>query len=200
MGTEASASDGSPSDDERLAVSTPAAGWVELTAPSREEHLDRIALLLEHLARTRLDKETCEDVKLAVTEIVSNAMEWGNRGDERRNVRVSYGLFAGELVLKIEDEGEGFDPADVPDPTGRPAAMVRERLASGKRVGGFGLLLARKLMDNMIYSERGNCVLLTKSLPRRPDNVVDPTGPRRPDNVVDPTGPGGAETAGPEGA
>ena len=177
MSERVSSGDEPPRDNGRLAVWTPAAGWIELTAPSRQEYLDRIASFIEKieeeidaLGGTRLDHETREEVKLALTEIASNAMEWGNRGDESRRVHVSYGLFrhgarGAELVLKVEDEGEGFDPAAVPDPTVRPAALQRRRLARGKRMGGFGLLVARKVMDRVIHSERGNCVLLTKSLP-----------------------------------
>ncbi len=177
MSERVSSGDEPPRDDGRLAVWTPAAGWIELTAPSRQEYLDKIASFIEKieegidaLGGTRLDHETREEVKLALMEIASNAMEWGNRGDESRRVHVSYGLFPGELVLKVEDEGEGFDPAAVPNPTAAPAALQRRRLAGGKRMGGFGLLVARKVMDRVIHSERGNCVLLTKSLPGRADN------------------------------
>ncbi len=177
MSERVSSGDGTPCDNGRLAVRTPAAGWIELTAPSRHEYLDRIASFVEKIddelgafAGTGLDRETREEVKLALTEIASNAMEWGNRGDESRSIHVSYGLFPGELVLKVEDEGEGFDPAAVPDPTVRPADLQRGRLARGKRMGGFGLLVARKVMDRVIHSERGNCVLMTKSLPGRADN------------------------------
>ncbi len=177
MSERVSSGDEAASGNGRLAVQTPVAGWIELTAPSRQEYLDRIASFVEKideeldaLAGARLDHETREEVKLALTEIASNAMEWGNRGDESRRVHVSYGLFPGELVLKVEDEGEGFDPAAVPDPTVSPAALQRRRLAGGKRMGGFGLLVARKVMDRVIHSERGNCVLLTKSLPGRVDN------------------------------
>ena len=119
-------SEGSSADDQAsphaksLAVETPATGWVELTAPSREEYLDRIASFLDTLAGAILDEDAREEVKFAVAEIASNAMEWGNCGDERRRVHVSYGLFPAELVLKIEDEGEGFDPESVPDPTVSP--------------------------------------------------------------------------------
>jgi serine/threonine-protein kinase RsbW len=156
--------DAPSSDKKRMFVDRPAAGWVELTAPSREEYLDRIGVLLDRLAGTHLSKEARDDVRLAVTEIVSNAMEWGNQGDERRRVRVSYGLFDNEVVFKVEDEGEGFDPEDVPDATQSPLKAMRERQESGKRLGGYGIFVARKLMDRMMYNERGNVVILAKRL------------------------------------
>jgi len=66
----------------------------------------------------------------------------------------------------VEDEGEGFDPSLVPDPSGSPVRVVRDRLEAGKRMGGFGLHVVRKLMDRVVHSERGNVVLLSRSLSR----------------------------------
>jgi serine/threonine-protein kinase RsbW len=162
---------GSERDPGGIVVRTPADGWVELTAPSREEHLERIASLLDRLSAERADPALLEDVKIAVTEVASNAMEWGNGSDARRRVRVSCGLFPDEIVLKVEDEGEGFDPDGVPDPAGRVVEVEIERLRAGKRLGGFGLHVARSLMDRVLFNERGNVVILTKRLraclPRR---------------------------------
>jgi len=151
-------------------VRSPAEGWIELTAPSRDEYLDRIAELLDRLAGARLDQGTLEDVKLAVCEVVQNAMEWGNMNDARRKVRVSYGLFEDEIVLKVEDEGPGFDASGVPDARADPVELIRSsQRRSGKRLGGLGLFVARKLMDSVMFNEPGNVALLTKRLrPVRP--------------------------------
>ena len=150
-----------------LEVDYPAAGWIELTAPSREEYLERIAGLLDSLAGRDVRETVRQEVKAVVGEIASNAMEWGNRGDASRRVRMSYAVFEDEIVLKCEDEGEGFDPGQVPDPAASPSDVVHERLRAGKRIGGFGIYLARKLMDRVVYNERGNTVLLSKSLRRK---------------------------------
>jgi len=147
-------------------VQVPVAGWVELTAPSREAHLERIASFLDTLSATGMGLEAREEIRIVVNEITSNAMEWGNGGDASRHVRISYALFEDELVLKVEDEGEGFDPSLVPDPSGSPVRVVRDRLEAGKRIGGFGLHVVRKLMDRVVHSERGNVVLLSRSLSR----------------------------------
>jgi len=168
--------DAASNEQRRMFVERPAAGWIELTTPSREEYLDRIGVLLDRLAGTHLSKEARDDVRLAVTEIVSNAMEWGNHGDERRRVRVSYGLFDNEIVFKVEDEGEGFCPEEVPDATKSPVETMRKRQESGKRLGGYGILVARKLMDRMMYNERGNVVILAKRLsgPGEPEPTGNP--------------------------
>ena len=158
---------GAPQDHGGIVVQVPAAGWVELTAPSREEHLERIASFLDALSATDMSPEGREEVRIVVNEATSNAMEWGNGGDASRHVKVSYAVFDDEFVLKVEDEGEGFDPSLVPDPSGSPVRVVRDRLEAGKRLGGFGLYVVRELMDRVVYNERGNVVLLSKSLSRR---------------------------------
>ena len=163
--------------DGALVVRTPADGWVELTAPSRKEHLDRVSLFLDVLARTRLSPEAREDIGLVVDEMIANACEWGNRGDARRRIRVSYGIFADEVVVKVEDEGDGFRPDEVPDPTGAPAEVVRQRRQAGKRLGGFGLHVARKLMDRVFFNERGNVVMLAKAVSST-GNASAGTGPQ----------------------
>ena len=150
-----------------LEVRFPAAGWIELTAPSTEEYLERIAGFLDSLAGRKIGKSLREEVKAVATEIVSNAIEWGNRGDANRRIHVSYALFDDEVVLKCEDEGDGFDPGQIPDPEVSPSKVVGDRLREGKRLGGFGIHLARKLMDRIVFSERGNVVLLSKSLRRK---------------------------------
>lgn len=162
-------SDGKSVPEERsadgdLEVEFPAAGWVELTSPSRGDYLQRIADLLDSLAGMEIGEAARQEVKAVINEIASNAMEWGNRGEPSRRVRVSYALFENEIVLKCEDEGEGFDPGLVPDPAASPSEVVHERIQAGKRLGGFGIYLARKLMDRIVYNERGNVVLLSKSL------------------------------------
>ncbi len=146
-----------------IVVRKPAAGWVELTAYSREEYLERIAYFIEALGE-KVDAEACEDIRLVVNEMVANAFEWGNRADPRRRIHVSYGIFSDEVVFKIEDEGDGFVPDEVPDPTASPSEVARERQAAGKRLGGFGLHVAKKLMDEVYFNERGNVVVLTKSI------------------------------------
>jgi len=157
---------GESTADDGIVVRVPAAGWIELTAPSREAYLERIASFLDTLSGTGISPEAREEVRIVVNETTSNAMEWGNDGDADRDVKVSYAVFDDEFVLKVEDEGEGFDPSLVPDPSGSPVSVLRERLEAGKRIGGFGLYVVRKLMDRVVYSERGNVVLLSRSLSR----------------------------------
>ena len=138
--------------------------WVELTAPSRQEYLDRLENFVDALYDARVSLSVREDLKIAVSEIVANAMEWGNRADQRRCIRVSYCLFPEEVVFKVEDEGEGFRPEDVPAPASNPVDHILRRVRQGKRGGGYGMHIVRKIMDKVIYSEKGNVVILSKSI------------------------------------
>jgi serine/threonine-protein kinase RsbW len=91
------------------------------------------------------------NLRVGVTEAVANAVLYGNESDPAKIVRVEVSLDPSRVVLRVRDEGRGFDPASVPDPT------LPENL---ERPGGRGLFLIRHLMDEVEYNERGNEVRL----------------------------------------
>jgi len=138
--------------------------WVEITAPSRQEYLDRLESFVDAMYDVYLSPGDKDDLKIAISEIASNAMEWGNKRDRTRRVKVSYCKFPEEIVFKVEDEGEGFHPAEVPDPSENTVANIIRRAREGKRVGGYGMYIVRKVMDKVIYSEKGNVVILSKTI------------------------------------
>lgn len=140
--------------------------WVEITVPSRENYVSRVRELIDLLERSKLNQDIRDELTMAVDELVRNAMEWGNRYDVDKRVRVSYYCSEDRVVLKVEDEGEGFNVAALRDPTDDPEGHVAARAEVGKRPGGFGVHLIRSLMDEVIYNDRGNIVILTKYLER----------------------------------
>ncbi len=107
---------------------------------------------------------SCEEVarklrfnfRVCLAEALSNAMIYGNGRDPSKRVQVEIVLEEGRLVARVTDEGTGFDPSGVPDPT-TPQNL--------RKVGGRGLFLMRKLMDDVRYNDRGNSVTLTLHLP-----------------------------------
>lgn len=93
-------------------------------------------------------------MRLALEEALVNAIKHGNRMDPSKNVRVQC-LVSDEITrIEIEDEGEGFDVSDVPDPT------AEENL---ERPCGRGLMLMRAFMTRVEYNAVGNGVLLEKA-------------------------------------
>lgn len=91
------------------------------------------------------------NLQVGLAEALANAMLYGNRNDPEKFVQVEVELDDARVALCVTDEGEGFDPADVPDPTLVPNLQ---------RPGGRGVFLIRKLMDEVEYNERGNSVRL----------------------------------------
>ncbi len=143
--------------------------WVDITAPSRKESRDRLEHLFELLSGQNLPPDEMRDIRIALGEVVSNAIEWGNKHDLTKPVRVSYCLFPHEIVFKIEDLGVGFEPEEVPDPLETPEAplqVAQDRESSGKRPGGFGVAIARNVMDQIIYNRVGNSVVMSKRFSR----------------------------------
>lgn len=92
-------------------------------------------------------------VLLALGEAAGNAFRHGNRGDPGKHVRVTYHVSPVEVLLTVEDQGEGFDPDQVPDP------LIRDNL---ERPGGRGLFLMRAYMSWVAFSRKGNRVTLCR--------------------------------------
>ena len=143
-------------------LTTPLDGWIEITSPARYEAADRMREFIASLASLNLDESERNDLQLAVEELVQNAIEWGDREDPEKHVRVSYALFSDRILIMVRDEGEGFNPAAVPDPTIDPFEHLQKRLLAGKRAGGYGIHLTRRVVDDIIYNADGNAVIITK--------------------------------------
>jgi serine/threonine-protein kinase RsbW len=122
--------------------------------PSDQDEARKIQLEIERqltlLAYT--DKEIFA-IKLALEEAVVNAIKHGNQMDRGKRVRIAYRVHAERFDALIADEGAGFDPNEVPDPT------APENL---ERPCGRGLMLIRHYMTEVTYNDRGNLVRMSK--------------------------------------
>jgi len=110
-----------------------------------------------------------EDVATAFREMLLNAIEHGGNFDPNQYVEVAY-VRTSELVMcRIKDPGQGFSlgeihHAAVNNPSYDPIRHILFREARGLRPGGYGVLLTKHLVDELLYSEKGNEVLLIKHL------------------------------------
>src|SRR5579863_295752 len=111
---------------------------------------DRIIQLLQELQYNERD---VFGVRLAIEEALVNAIKHGNRMDPSKTVRITCQIAAQKIRIEIEDQGEGFLPSDVPDPTSD------ENL---ERPCGRGIMLMRAFMSSIVYNESGNRVVLEK--------------------------------------
>ena len=103
----------------------------------------------------------------AVREILLNAMEHGAAFNPEQVVEVTAVRTRRAMVFYVRDPGAGFrceslTHAAIANPADDPAARVVQREAEGMRPGGYGLLLAGGTVDELIYSDIGNEVLLIK--------------------------------------
>ena len=136
------------------ATMNPSSDLVQATIPSDTAEARRIQDEIEqHLVARRASDQEIFSIRLALEEALVNAIKHGNQMDRSKVVQVSYRFGADRFEVLITDEGTGFDPNDVPDPT---AAENLERPC------GRGLMLMRYYMNEVTFSPRGNSVRLCK--------------------------------------
>jgi anti-sigma regulatory factor (Ser/Thr protein kinase) len=141
-------------------------GWLSVRLDCRLVTADRLVQFLGALP-TELPESDLDDLLLAFREILLNAMEHGAGFDPEKVVEVAAVRTERAIVFYVRDPGPGFRPGEqahaaVANPPDEPMAHLEVRAAEGRRPGGFGILLARKIVDEMMYSEIGNEVLLIK--------------------------------------
>ena len=142
--------------------------WLELVAPCTLEMADRIQSFVMHL-EANLSEAVREAVAQAFRELLTNAIEWGGKLDPTRKVRIACVRTGRLLLYRIADPGEGFDidklrHAAIMNPDDDPMRHLSVREEKGLRPGGFGLAMTRSLVDDLIYNEARNEVLLIKYL------------------------------------
>ena len=142
--------------------------WVELEVPCTLEAAERIQMVMSQLDAD-LAPGLRESIAYAFRELLLNAIEWGGRLDPARKVRISY-LRARRMVMyRIADPGPGFKIEDLPhaaigQPSSDPIVHMQVREEKGLRPGGFGLLMVRASVDELLYNEKHNEVVFVKYL------------------------------------
>lgn len=156
-------------DDIELLSASP--DWITVRVRCKIGAAERLVQFLREL-EADLAPGLREDIAAALRELVFNAIEHGGRCDPQKRIRVSYMRTSRAILYHIQDPGPGFSfkrlpHAAVANPPEAPIrhAVVREE--RGVRPGGFGILLTRNLVDELIYSEKGNEVLFVKYLDNR---------------------------------
>lgn len=135
----------------------PLESQIHLEIGSRIENVELVQIAVEaSLEQLDLDDDLSDSIGTAVREAVANAIQHGNGADPDKRVEVDLGLDGEVLVIRVRDQGSGFDPGDLPDP------LARENLL---RPDGRGIFFMKKLMDRIDYSfepEGGTVVTLRK--------------------------------------
>jgi serine/threonine-protein kinase RsbW len=135
------------------AVSAPAPQFVFILPSDARSNKRVETTLLGRLFDLGYDEPSVFAVKLALEEAVSNAVRHGNCDDPLRCIRVEFTAGPDRTEICVSDEGCGFNPAEVPDPT----AAENLELPSGR-----GIMLMRAFMNEVCYNPAGNCVRMVK--------------------------------------
>lgn len=124
--------------------------WVRSTAEASSV-MDQVG---EAMVMAGYTEKDCFGMRQALEEAVANAVKHGHHGDPTKRVRVRYYVKPECVLAEVEDQGDGFDRASVPDP------LAPENL---ERDSGRGLLLMRSLLTWCHFNRKGNCVTLCKA-------------------------------------
>jgi serine/threonine-protein kinase RsbW len=140
-------------------MTNPKGSTVTIDIASRLEMLETVQTVLGHVTSlVGFDDDSAHYMSVAVRESVVNAMKHGNRGNERKRVKVSFVIRPRVLEVSVLDEGPGFDPRRIPDP------VADENLL---KADGRGIFFMRSFMDVVEYSfppGGGTLVRLVKRL------------------------------------
>lgn len=138
--------------------------FIELqqSVPSRVDAISSaVERLMTFITTFRINDGSETEIDVALREALANAIVHGNKSDARKHVDVVCRCgIDGELLITVRDEGDGFDPAAVPDPT------AKENLLS---THGRGLHLIRALMDKVHFQEGGTVLQMR----RRPPHIEE---------------------------
>ena len=143
--------------------------WLELRLRCDMKTAERALHFLREMEHGLAEAER-ENVALAFRELLFNAVEHGGGNDPNVHVTITYIRADGALLFRVRDPGPGFSfeklrHSAVSNPPSTPVEQAITRASLGMRPGGFGILLTRALVDELIYNEKGNEALLIRYMP-----------------------------------
>jgi serine/threonine-protein kinase RsbW len=136
----------------------------ELVISSDLDNLKKVEKFSQRLChKIGLDDEQSDNMAIALTELAINAITHGNNGDKNKKVRFLAVLKDDRVEVSITDEGGGFDPAKLPDPTNAQNIWKEH---------GRGIFLVRNLIDEVTFHRTGGGmkILLTEYLRQKSSN------------------------------
>jgi CheY-like chemotaxis protein/anti-sigma regulatory factor (Ser/Thr protein kinase) len=157
----------SPSWDDGIELLSATPEWIRLEVRCQVRTADRLLQFIDEISD--LPDAERKQVGMAFREILLNAMEHGGGLDPEKYVEVEYVRARSMVSCRISDPGPGFtldeiSHAAIANPDDDPVRHAEIRDQLGLRPGGFGILLAQRLVDQVIYGQDGNEVLLIKYL------------------------------------
>lgn len=141
--------------------------WISIIARCDKKTADRLVQFFHEVSDLPVPER--DDVAMGFREMLLNAMEHGGNFDPNQYVEVAYVRTRKSVMCRIKDPGQGFSleeihHAAVNNPSYDPIRHLLFREAQGLRPGGYGVLLTKHIVDELMYNEKGNEVLLLKYL------------------------------------
>lgn len=125
---------------------------IRIEVPALSENIRMIESFIDNAKeKFHLNDDIYGNIMIAVTEAVNNAIRHGSGGDSSKNVQLSLLVDKDLLKFRIEDDGPGFDYANLPDPT------APENI---EKPGGRGVFLMKHLSDEVKFIDGGKVVEL----------------------------------------
>ena len=154
-----------PCWDDGIDIVSATPEWIRILARCDLKTADRVLQFLDEFAE--LPNPERHAVGMAFREMLLNAIEHGGKFDPQQHVEIGYVRARHMVTCRISDPGNGFTLDEIPhaavaNPASDPIRHIGYREAQAMRPGGFGVLLAQTLVDQLIYSQEGNDVLLIK--------------------------------------
>jgi DNA-binding NarL/FixJ family response regulator len=157
----------SPAWEEAIEMLSGTDAWIRLSVRCDVSTAHRLQQFVHEFLN--LPEPDEDRVAIASREMLLNAMEHGGKFDPERRIEIAYLRARRVVLIRIKDPGEGFTLQENLDtaannPEDDPLRHLKHREAQGLRPGGYGILLAKNLVDELFYGEKGNDVLLIKYL------------------------------------
>jgi serine/threonine-protein kinase RsbW len=138
----------------KLKLSDESTPWISLNCPNCLTQARQVEnSIIAECEKHHFSDDDLFAIRLSLEEALVNAVKHGNKLDPAKHVRIQYHITDQRAAITIEDQGAGFNPTEIPDPT------ADENLS---RCCGRGILLMRKFMNSVIFNPAGNKVTLVK--------------------------------------
>ena len=124
----------------------------EITLKSDPQNLNEVESFVRKFAKDYdINEDIYPNILISVTEAVNNAIIHGNKKNIDKEVQIILSSSQNKVEIAVSDEGKGFDPESVPDPT------LAENI---EKLGGRGVFLIQQLCDKVIFKNEGRtCVM-----------------------------------------
>lgn len=137
--------------------------FIKMTIPSKAEYIGVVRLTMSGIAnRMGFNYEDIEDLKVAISEAITNAVTHAYDEEELGEITLGFGVHEDKLEVMVADHGVSFNINEVREEIG---PFTEDESVEDMREGGFGLFLINALMDKVeIHNNQGIIVIMTKYL------------------------------------